>query len=469
VATPQAKKSTPSKVPHVFALLFIITVIMALLTWVIPAGQFDRAEDPVTGRTLVVPNSYHAIEPNPQGIADIFTAVVSGWEQAATMIFMVFFIGGMLKMLEDTGTMKLGLAHMSNALKGKEVIALILVTTIMSLGGATGAFANPVVALIPVGIALAKGLGYDPLVGFSIIYLGAYSGFNVGFANVFTIGIAHTIAEIPKFTGLGVRILLQIICLLLTLQHIIRYANKIKKDPTASLTYDLETEHDNVDILEDLAPFTTTHAIIAVIAFAAFGLLTYGAVNLGWGISQFSAIFLAAAVIIGLVGGLGVNGTARTFVKGCSGMAYAALVIGMARSISVVMQQGNIIDTVIYWLSLPITAVGPLIGANLMYVANTVINFFIPSGSGQAVTVMPIMVPLADIAGISRQVACQAFQFGDGFSNIIIPTASTVMASLGIAGVPYERYVRWVWPLLLKFFLIGFVTLTLGVMFNWGP
>jgi len=174
------------------------------------------------------------------------------------------------------------------------------------------------------------------------------------------------------------------------------------------------------------------------------------------------------AVFCGLIGGLGLNGTAQAFVKGCGSMAYAALVIGMARAISVVMSDGKIIDTVVYYLSLPIAKYGPVIGANLMFFANVVINFFIPSGSGQAVTVMPIMVPLADLTGITRQVAVQAFQFGDGFTNCFIPTASVVMGCLGLSGIAYEKYVKWIFPLILTQVVLAMVALTVLQTIGWS-
>lgn len=200
----------------------------------------------------------------------------------------------------------------------------------------------------------------------------------------------------------------------------------------------------------------------------SFGAIIYGSLQLKWGIDHYSVVFFMMAVSCGLIGGLGMNGTAVAFVKGCGSMAYAALVIGMARAISVVMTDGKIIDTVVYYLSLPISKYGPVIGANLMFFANIVINFFIPSGSGQAVTVMPIMVPLADLTGITRQVAVQAFQFGDGFTNCFIPTASVVMGCLGIAGIAYEKYVKWIFPLIALQIVLAMVALTVLQTIGWS-
>ncbi|HXK90427.1 MAG TPA: Na+/H+ antiporter NhaC family protein, partial [Thermosynergistes sp.] len=395
--------------------------------------------------------------------------VVKGWIQAASMIFMVFFVGGAIKILEETGTIRVGMNHIIHKLKGKEIWAVAIIMFLMSIGGATGVFANPVVALIPLGIVLAKGLGYDNVVGFAMIYLGSYIGFNVGWGNVFTVGIAHTIAELPMFSGFGVRVFFHVVNYILVFGFVYLYIKKIKADPTNSLTYSIEESTAQSNVFEEKEVMTIRHMICTAIVVVAFGAIVYGSLRLKWGIDHYSVVFLMVAVFCGIIGGLGTNGTAIAFVKGCGSMAYAALVIGMARGISVVMTDGKIIDTVVYYLSLPIGMFGPVVGAVLMFFANIVINFFIPSGSGQAVTVMPIMVPLADLTGITRQVAVQAFQFGDGFTNCIIPTASVLMGCLGLSGIPYEKYVKWAAPLIAIQLVLAMIALVVLQLLHWGP
>ena len=454
-----------SRVPHVFALMFIITILMAVLTWLIPAGEYERVKE--GARTVVVANSFKVVDSNPQGFWGVFDAVVKGWIQSASMIFMVFFVGGAIKILEETGTIRVGMNRIVHKLKGKELWAVAIIMLLMSIGGATGVFANPVVALIPLGILLAKGLGYDSVVGFAMIYLGSYAGFNVGWGNVFTVGIAHSIAELPMFSGFGVRVFFHVVNLLLTFGFVYLYIRKIQADPTKSLVYSAEEAAQQTNHFEEHESMDLRHMLCTAIVVISFGAIIYGSLQLKWGINHYSAIFLMMAVFCGLIGGLGLNGTAQAFVKGCGSMAYAALVIGMARAISVVMSDGKIIDTVVYYLSLPIAKYGPVIGANLMFFANVVINFFIPSGSGQAVTVMPIMVPLADLTGITRQVAVQAFQFGDGFSNMIVPTNVILMAILGVVGIPYDRWFRFVWPLMVKLLVLAAIALIAAVQFGY--
>lgn len=457
--------------PHVFSLMFMITIFMAILTWIVPAGEFTRVKQGAV--TKVVAGSYHVVKSNPQGIWDVFEAVAKGWEQSSVMIFMVFFVGAAIQILEQTGTIRIGLSRVVKGLRGREMYAVGIVMLIMSIGGATGVFANPVVALLPIGLMLSKALGYDEVVGFGMIYLGSYAGFNVGWGNVFTVGIAHSIAELPMFSGMAVRVLFHAVNLALTFGFIYRYCLMIKEDPTKSLTYtpgketslgagyaDNEKEHEKL---------TWQHIVCALIATIGFAAIIYGSLKLKWGIRHYSVVFIMMAVSCGLIGRLGISGTATAFVKGCGTMVYAGFVIGMARAIAVVMTDGKIIDTIVYYLSLPIAQMGPVLGANMMLLANIVINFFIPSGSGQAVTVMPIMVPLADLTGITRQVATQAFQFGDGFTNCIIPTAGVVMGCLGIAGISYDRYVKWFLPFVAVQLVLAFAAITILQIIKWGP
>lgn len=458
-------KKTTLQMPHVFALMFMIVIFMAVLTWVVPAGEYDRVKQGAI--TSVVADSFKIVESRPQGFWAVFDAVVKGWTQSAAMIFMVFFVGGAIKIIEETGTINVGMGRIVSVLKGKEFLAVAIIMTIMSIGGATGVFANPVVALIPLGLVLAKGLGYDAVVGFAMIYLGAYAGFNVGWGNLFTVGIGHEIAELPKLSGFNVRVLFHIVNLTITIAYIYLYINGVKKDPTKSLVYS-NGQADATPSLSIDGKMSIRQTLCALITVACFGAIIFGSLKLKWGIHEYSVLFAIMSVFCGIIGGLGINGTSRAFVKGCGGMAYAALIIGMARAISVVMTDGKIIDTIVYYLSLPIGKFGPVIGANLMLLFNVIINFFIPSGSGQAVTVMPVMVPLADLTGITRQVAVQAFQFGDGFTNCIIPTASVLMGCLGLSGIPYGKYVKWFAPFLLLQLFLAAVALTVLQIMRWS-
>jgi uncharacterized ion transporter superfamily protein YfcC len=468
-------KATGSKgkFPHVFSFLFMMVVVILALTWIIPAGEFERERVTVGNSTQirVKAGTYHEVPPAPQAAWKIFPDLDKGFTQSGGMIFMVFFCGAAVYILEKTGTIRLFFQRLLKRVAGRENMAILAVMIFMSIGGAVGAFANTSLALLPLGILLSRALGFDNVVGFGMIYLGSYAGFNVGWGNVFTVGIAQDIAELERFSGLYARVLFHIVNLGLSYWWVSRYARRIKKDPRASLMYEEGTELSEIygseqsfDIQE---PFTWRHWCCSAITVLGFGGIIVGSILWNWGIPEYSATFLAMAVLIGLFGGLGVNGTCAEFIKGSSTMVAGAFVIGISRAISVVMTDGKIIDSIVHYLSQPIAEAGPLWGASLMFYVNAAINFFIPSGSGQAVAVMPLMVPIADLAHISRQVAVQAFQFGDGFTNCVIPTAGVVMSSLALAKIPYPRYLKWFMPVLIIQIILASLALTVLQYIGW--
>lgn len=470
----QEKLKSTFKLPHVVAFLFIMVLVVIGLTWVIPAGQYERTSVMVEGvkQVRVVPGTYSKVNPSPQQVWQILPALVKGFTDSAGMIFMVFFCGAAIFILEKTGTVRVFFQRIIKRVAGKEHWAIFVVMFLMSMGGATGAFANTTLALLPLGILLARGMGFDNTVGFGMIYLGAYAGFNVGWGNVFTIGIAQNIAELKEFSGFYVRVLFHLVNFILTYLFVAHYARTIRKNPHKSLNYqegrplvDVLGSSEESEILESL---TLRHIFCAMLTALGFIAIVWGALKWSWGVPEYSAIFIAMAILCGIIGGLGVNGTADSFVKGCSTMITGAFVIGIARAISVVMTDGKIIDSVVFYLAQPISNYGAVVGANLMFYANILINFFIPSGSGQAVAVMPLMVPLADLSGITRQVAVQAFQFGDGFSNCIFPTAGVVMSSLALAQIPYGKYVKWFLPMLLLQIVLGSFALTVLQLLGWN-
>ena len=385
------------------------------------------------------------------------------------MMAMIFFIGGAVEVIQQTGTIDAGMGRIVSLLKGREKWAVIIIMAFMSVGGAVGVFANPVIALIPLGVMLAKSLGYDAVVGFAMIYLGSYSGFNVGWANLFTVGLANEIAGLPITSGLWIRIVLHILNTSLVIAFVLRYIRIISKAPTKSLVYAPAAPAANTpEAVTGLAEkMSVRQIIIALIVAVGFGFIIYGSLKWKWGVSHYATVFVIIGIVSGFVGGLGLDQTFRSFSKGISNLAFAAFVVAFARAISVIMTDGRIIHTVVYYLSLPVSKVSTLIGANVMLAANVIINFFIPSGSGQAMTVMPIMIPIADLTGITRQVAVQAFQFGDGFTNCIIPTSGTLMGMLGLAGISYGKYARWYLPVILVEIVMGIITVTLMQFFGW--
>ncbi|MEA4865264.1 MAG: YfcC family protein [Sphaerochaeta sp.] len=464
-------KKAKREFPNVYVILFVICVFAALMTWIIPAGTFDRVSK--NGVSSVVAGSFHLTESHQQGLWAIFMAIVAGFKAQASLIIMVLFVGAAVYYLQETKSLATAFKQMANSVKGHEEIAIFFIMLVMSIGGATGVFGNVTLVLIPIGIALSAAMGFDPTLGFAMIFFGSFSGFNVGWANFATIGIAQTIANLPLFSGIGVRLLLNLCNFILSYFFVIMYFKKIKKDPKNSLNYSKGMEtfeymgNGEGNLASKDGGLSKAQAFSLLAASLGIVCVIVGALKFSWGADQISATFLAVIMIIGILHKATLNDIVSVFLKGCQSVIPAAFIIGFANAISILLKNGQILDTIVYYLSIPIDHFGPILGANFMVLANVLINFFISSGSGQATAVMPIMIPIADLTGITRQVAVQAFQFGDGFTNCILPTVGSLMGGLGFAKLEYGKYLRWVWPLIVIQILLSLVAITILQSIGW--
>jgi uncharacterized ion transporter superfamily protein YfcC len=457
--------------PQTIALLFFLICVAAILTYILPAGEFDTVK---AGRlTKVVAGTYHHVPQTPQGLFAVLNAVVLGFQRASILFAMILFTGAAVHMMQLSGAVEVAFRSFSTSGSNSISKIVFVIMTFMSIGGATGVFANPTVALIPIGMVLAKSIGLDVASGFMMIYLGAYAGFNVGWANPSTLGVAHPIAELPVFSGMPVRFGFHAVNLILSYILVMRYIRSIQKDYTKSLCYNEGMTREqimgggNETKVESAGPMTGTQKFCLGVMILSIVAIMTGAIVAKWGNQQIGAIMFFAVILQGAALKLGVNGTTKEFLEGCKPMLNAAFIVGFANGISVILRDGHILNTIVYYLSIPVGMFGPVIGAILMFWANLFINLFIPSGSGQAAAVMPLMVPLADLTGITRQVAVQAFQFGDGLSNCIVPTAGTIMGSLGIAGIAYNRYAKWFAPFLLLQSILASIALAVLQIIGW--
>jgi len=457
------------KIPHTYALLFFIIIFVTLLTFVVPAGSFERAVDDATGRTFVVPDSYEYMENTPVGFFDMFKAIPKGMEQAGYIIFFVLMIGGSFGILQGTGAIEAGIGEVVKSTKGKEKIVIPLIMFIFSLAGAILGSAEEMLPFYPIVIALAIALGFDTITGTAMVLLGAGAGFAGAFLNPFTVGIAQGIAGLPLFSGIGFRLVGYFAVLGSGIIYVYRYANKIQKNPELSPTYedDKNSKH-NYD-LDEIPEFTGKHKAVLAVFVIGLAILAYGVVQLGFYITELSAMFLIIGIASGIVARMGINEIATEFVNGAKELVYGALVIGLATSIMVVMQEGNIMDTIIYALASAVKGLPPALSAVGMFVVQSFINLIVPSGSGQAAVSMPIMAPMADVVGITRQTSVLAFQFGDGFSNVISPTSGYFMAAIAIGGIKWEKWAKWMLPLFLIWSGIGAALVFISVLINYGP
>jgi len=458
------------RMPHTYVILAIIIIVAALATYVVPAGQFEKVENEATGRSVVDPDSFTYVEQSPVGFFDVFKAIPTGMKKGASIIFFIFIVGGAFEMFTATGAIEAGIGNAARMLDGKEKLMIPLFLVIFSLGGATFGMAEETLIFVPVGIMLARSLGYDALVGTGMVTLGAAVGFNSGFMNPFTIGVAQGIAELPLFSGMALRLVIYVVFLVATTFFLTRYGNRVKKDPTKSLVYDLEKRAlKDSKALDEIRKMTMKDSLVLLTLCLGLFAIAYGVMKHGWYITEIAACFLLIGIIGGFIGGLSPSRLAESFVKGAKALTFGALVVGVARAILVVLQDGMIVDTIINAMAGAISNLPSSISALGMYVTQIVINFFIPSGSGQAATTMPLMTPLADLVGVTRQTAVLAYQFGDGFTNSIIPTSSVLMAYLSIANIPYNKWVRWVAPLIGVWVVIGGVTIVVANAIGYGP
>ncbi|WP_130859754.1 YfcC family protein [Gracilibacillus phocaeensis] len=453
--------------PHVFVLLFGLIILTSLLTYIIPAGEFER-EMNEQGRTVVIDGTYQAVSSNPTGFFGIFEAVHKGMVQGAEIIFFIFIVGGAFGILSATQAIETGFASVATKLASKEVYLIPIVMLLFALGGGTFGMSEETIPFIMILVPLALKLGFDSLVGAGMVIIGSCIGFTASFMNPFTIGVAQGIAELPQFSGMGVRFIIWIIFVSISIIFVMLYAKKIKKNPEKSSMYKIDQQRTITETFpEHETRLTTRQWIIIGLLIASIIMLALGVIYFHWYIMEIASLFLVMGVFAGFIGRLRVNQIAEAFINGCKDLIVGALVVGFAFGILVVLEESKTIDTILFTASNLVSQLPTTFSAMGIYLMQSFINFFVPSGSGQAALTMPLVTPLSDLTGVNRQTAVMAFQFGDGISNAITPTAGVLMASLAIAKIPWTVWLRWVMPLLVLFYILGAVTLTIIHLFVW--
>lgn len=457
--------------PDVYALVFLMCVVAMIATWIVPAGTFERVTE---GKlTKVVAGSFQYIDKVPQTPWDMLQAIFQGMINSAGTIFMIIFCGAAINMLNESNALTAAFSSLAKKLRGKEAIAIGVIMFALGLGNAAGVFANIGTAIILIGVFMAQAMGGDAFLGFLIIYWGLQSGFAVGFANPSILGVAQTLAEVPIFSGMGPRVLSCLLNIVYLYAITMVYFRMIKKDPTKSLNYEpgMKTEeymgstaggHEGAGMeMTRRQMLTVAVFFIGVIFCVVFTILN------GWPAKKIASFFIGLAVVTGILSGFSMNEIARKFIKGCQPMIYASFVTGLASAVAIILNQGKVIDTIVNWLSMPLAQMGAVIGSGFMVIINVLINILIPSGSGQAAIVMPLMVPMADLVGITRQVAVQAFQFGDGLGNLLTPLNGPMMGCLALVGVTYPKYIKWAIKFLVIQYLVAAVITMILQSMGW--
>ncbi|WP_428911797.1 YfcC family protein [Niallia sp. Krafla_26] len=466
VENQEQKNMKISKIPHTFIILFGIIVLLAIATYFIPSGQYDR-ETNEDGRTVVINGTYHETEASPAGFLDIFTSVFDGMVQSADIIFLLFIVGGSFGILSSTGAIEGLFNRLMTKLKGNEVYLIPILTTFFAICGATFGMAEESIPYLIILLPFLLKLGFDRIIAVATSLIGTSIGYAGAVTNPFNVGVAQGISELPLFSGMSVRIVLLAILIIVTNIYLMRYSKMILANPERSLDYGNKpfiSDNENVTFSQQL---TKSKVVILLLFLLTIFIIPFGIIKYGWYMKEIASLFLVMGVIVGIIAKMNYNEIAESFTKGCNDMVVAALAVGLAHSAVVILENSDAIDTIVYSLSSLIDGLPSTFAVGGIYGVQSVINYIVSSGSGQAALTMPLMAPLADLLEVHRQTAVLAFQIGDGVSNALTPTNGHLMAALAIAGLSWIKWARFLIPLLLILYVVGFIYLLIIHQFVW--
>jgi len=461
------------RLPHTLVLIYLMVVATVIATWIIPGGEYQRTVQ--DGRTIPVADSFKLVNRQPQGLGALFISPIKGFIEASAIIAFVFVVGGAFAIIQKTGAISAfihNLALKFGNSKSLRVLLIPVTMTIFSLGGAIFGMCEETMPFVLIFVPLALSLGYDTIVGVSIPFVGAASGFAGAFFNPFTVGIAQGIAGLPLYSGIGYRLVIWAVGTAIAIIIVMRYASRILRNPKISPTYehDLKQKDDLKlrSISEEKVVISRPHKFVLYFFLLGMLLLVFGILKFKWYINEIAGLFLALGIGSGLLGRLKSKEIAEAFVSGAKDMINAALIIGCARAILVVAMDGKILDTMLFYMARSISTFHPIISSQMMFICQCVINFFVHSGTAQAALTMPIMAPLGDLVGITRQTSVFAFQLAE-YINPVLPTSGVTMGVLGLAKLSWEKWAKWLIPLLLIWVIFAFLSLIPPVLTQWGP
>lgn len=454
------------KVPHTLILLFSIMIIAQVSTYILPKGAYETRTNEHQ-REEVVPDSYSRLENQPQLKAWHFLmAVPRAFAEAQDIIFFVFIIGGALAVLRATGTIDAVLGKVLDKFARRPTWLILVAMLTFAIGSSTLGMAEEFLPFVSILIVLCLALGLDKVTAIGILVVGYGIGYGVASINPFTVIVAQEIAGLAPASGIGYRLALFAPFFFIGFQHVYAYSRKVKSGRIEGL---IDTEQQNLE--KNYPDINARHLLILIFTLLSLVLIVYGISELsgwGWYLYELGAVFLGLTIITAIIGKLSPDRAAVEFSKGAAELTTTALLIGFARAIALILEDGQVLHTIVHVLAEPLQQTGPEIASVGMLFIQSIINFFIPSGSGQAYVTMPLMTPIADLTGVGRQVAVLAFQFGDGFMNMIVPTNAVLMGILGIAGIPYDRWFKFIGWLMVKLLLAGAIALIVAVLIGYS-
>ena len=455
--------------PNTYVIIILMMIVAVLLTWIIPSGEFERVKDEVSKQSIIIPGTFKYIENNPISFLQIPVYIMKGLAKASDIVFLVIIVGGAFNIIIETGMFQSFAGRLTKIFSNKEVLIIPAFSTIFALACTTMGV-NTFIGFAPIAVIIARSIGYDAIVGVSMVALGGAIGFSTGTFNPFTTGVAQSLAGLPIFSGLGYRFVCLVVFLIVTNIYIIWYAKKIKANPESSVVYEMEQENKKIEVSEKQHDkIEGRHYLVLLIVIACFVLLVYGSQNWKWKLQENAAMFIWMGVLSGFAYGFGPSKIAEEFTKGAKKLVYGALMIGMANGISLILTDGKILDTTVQYLGGLLVTLPSYLQAAGMFLMQLLINRLITSGSGQAAATMPIMLPVADIIGITKQTTVLAFNFGDGLSNYILPTSSALMGFIAMVGISYSNWMKFMWKLFLIWIVVGAILVIVANSINYGP
>lgn len=465
------------KFPSAYTILFVLIVLMAILTWIIPAGQYDTVRNEELGRNVPVAGTFHHIDPNPQGLVDVFMAPIDGFynhktneANAVDVAVFVLVIGAFIRVVNFTGAIDAGIARIISRLKGREHWIIPIIMGLFALGGTTYGMAEETLAFYGVLIPVMIAAGYDAVVGVAIVMIGAGIGVLGSTINPFATVIASDAAGVNFLAGVWPRIIILVVGWLMCVGYVMRYAAKVKRNPSASIVADL-AESNRLHFLghdqtEKSLEMTTLRKLVLGVFVLTFVVMIYGVSAGGWWMAEMSALFLGATVLIGLIARMSEEDLTGTIVAGAQDLLGVAIIIALARGIVVIMDRGNITPTILNSAELAIGGLPEVAFINAVYWIEAFMSLVVPSSSGLAVLSMPILAPLADFAGVERSLVVTAYQSASGLPNLITPTSGVVMGGLVLGRISYGRWFKFMLPLLVALILLITVVISAGTFFG---
>ena len=434
------------KVPNTYVIIAAIIAICAVLTWFVPGGQYVKADD----GTL----SYESVDAVPQ-TWQVMSAIYHGFVKQAGIIVFILVVGGAFWLLNATGAVEAGIQRFIVKIGKRDVLVLVALTVLFSLAGAVFGMSEETIPFVGIVVPLVVSMGYDAFMGMLVVYVASNVGFSSAFLNPFTVGIAQGMADLPLFSGMGYRIFCWAFLTVLMVAFVAIYARRTKKETSPRVTSELGRSDNTL---------TRRQSWILVVLLLTVVALIVGVTCWDWYMPEITGLFLGMGIVCGIIAGFSANRIADELIAGARDILSAALVVGFASGIIVILQDGKVVDSILHGMQKGLDGSSPAASLTAMYGIQAIINFIIPSATAKAAITIPIMAPFADMVGVSRQAMVLAFQFGDGFTNMVTPTSGVLVAALAMARIPYAEWVKWVWKGVTVLLALGLLLLLATVL-----